>query len=680
MFIRLRNIATSILLGACIAANAQSISNAETQYNEFVRIISTSGESISAYDALYLSYEQYWGVLNSNNQIEYAQARNGLKTILPYLNNGAYFYTGIKNNKRATEFVEAYVSITMHEQMQNESLQIGDDYATFAWMAATNSYNSKKYDKAIIYLQAYINSGESKRRAEAYNYMAKSYIHLNDYTHAQFILEQGLTLYPDNLSMLTSIINLLGEQKSDDTALQRYVTQAFRYKPTDEGLINIQAQLYERNHKYEEALMMYNKLYQMKPRSLEVARHLAINSYNAGVVYAQQASAGGKESKECKKTAGEFFTLAVKQLNDVLYSDPLAINYAYALANAYAYIGDDINLQKINSKLQQLGYEPATISDSANMEVMAYTNESSKPNLTAPIQRPIAQNQPQSQPSQQRTVNNMNRPLPVMAAKSDVDVNIPVNATDNLNTYAIIIANEKYQKVAEVPNAENDGNVFAEYCNKVLGIPSEHIRKHLNVTFGDMIDAIEDMKSIAAAASMRGECNIIFYYAGHGVPDEKTKTAHMLPVDADGRQMRVCYPLSTLYSELENMNTNCTTVFLDACFSGATRNESEMLMSARSVAIAVDEEEVDGNIVIFSAATDDQTALSYDDKNHGMFTYYLLKKLQETKGDVNLYDLSNYVTSEVALQARLKNHKDQTPTIASGLTMGDRWKKIKLKD
>lgn len=104
-----------------------------------------------------------------------------------------------------------------------------------------------------------------------------------------------------------------------------------------------------------------------------------------------------------------------------------------------------------------------------------------------------------------------------------------------------------------------------------------------------------------------------------------------------------------------------------------------MLMSARSVAIAVDDNEVEGNIVIFSAATNDQSALAYDEQKHGMFTYYLLKKLKESRGDINLQELSDYIKDNVTLQARLKNHKDQTPTVIPGVSMGEKWKHIKLK-
>lgn len=668
-----------LLSGGVSHLKAQSLSNAVAQYNEFVRTFTASGESLTAYNALYLSYEQYMGVLNGSNAAEKSQAQVGLKNIFPYLNQAAYYYTGQRNNARAEQFVEAYIDVSMHEAMQSEGLTIGADYATFAWMAATNNYNARKYAKAITYLQAYINSGEAKRRSDAYNYMAKAYVYLNDVPHAQYVLEQGLVLYPDNLALLTTIINTLGEHKTDDTALQKYVTQAMRFKPNDEGLINIQAQLYERTAQYAQAATTYIRLRQLKPQSLEVARHLALNYYNAGVVYAKRASTeSGKEARQSKQMACDYFTQAANVLNEVLHNDPLAINYAYALANAYAYVGDTERLQAITSKIQALGYSPTTIGGS-DMQLMDFNAASKRPNL-------VAAAPPTPTPAAQPPVQNaFKAPTPVAQAAvappkqtlSDVDTDIPVNPVDNANTFAIIIANEKYTRVAEVPNAEHDGNVFAEYCHKVLGIPNDNIRKHLNVTFGALLDAVEDMKAIAAAK--HGQCNFIVYYAGHGVPDEKSKSAYILPVDADGRQMRVCYSLASFYAELAAMQANCVTVFLDACFSGATRDEKKMLMSARSVAIAVDDDEVDGNLVVFSAATSDQSALAYDEQQHGMFTYYLLKKLKETRGNVTLQDLGDYVRDEVTLQARLKNHKNQTPTVTPGLSLGDKWKNYKLK-
>ena len=54
-------------------------------------------------------------------------------------------------------------------------------------------------------------------------------------------------------------------------------------------------------------------------------------------------------------------------------------------------------------------------------------------------------------------------------------------------------------------------------------------------------------------------------------------------------------------------------------------------------------------------AQGDETAYLYKEQRHGMFTYYLLKKLQETKGEATLGEISDYVTSEVRKQSIVIN-------------------------
>lgn len=153
-----------------------------------------------------------------------------------------------------------------------------------------------------------------------------------------------------------------------------------------------------------------------------------------------------------------------------------------------------------------------------------------------------------------------------------LDQNIPtVTPNSNTNTFAVIIGNEQYTQVAHVPYANNDARIFAEYCKKTLGVPIQNVRKYENVTFGMMLTALSDLKNIAEA--YQGDINIIFYYAGHGIPNEQTHDAFLLPVDADGKQTEACYPVSRLYKELGGMGVKNVVVFMDACFSGAQRGE-----------------------------------------------------------------------------------------------------------
>lgn len=103
-----------------------------------------------------------------------------------------------------------------------------------------------------------------------------------------------------------------------------------------------------------------------------------------------------------------------------------------------------------------------------------------------------------------------------------------------------------------------------------------------------------------------------------------------------------------------------------------------MMTSARGVAIKVKQEVPQGNMVVFTAAQGDETAYQYKEKGHGMFTYFLLKKLQETKGEATLGELSEYVTSEVKKASLLNNNKSQTPSVIPAVGFGN-WQTTTLK-
>lgn len=264
----------------------------------------------------------------------------------------------------------------------------------------------------------------------------------------------------------------------------------------------------------------------------------------------------------------------------------------------------------------------------------------------------------------------------VKLGTSDVDENIPENPTTNNKTFAVVIANQNYTNVAGVPLALNDGLAFSKYCEKTLGMPAENVRYYADASYGTMLRAIRDIKNIASA--FNGDINIVFYYAGHGIPNEATKDAYLLPTDADGTQTEGCYSLNKLYTELGSTKAKEIIVFLDACFSGSKREEG-MLASARGVALKAKQEDPRGNMVVFSAASGDETAFPYSAKGHGLFTYYLLKKLQESKGDVNLGELSDYISENVKQQSVVINRKVQTPTATPSTWIATGWKEMTLK-
>lgn len=261
------------------------------------------------------------------------------------------------------------------------------------------------------------------------------------------------------------------------------------------------------------------------------------------------------------------------------------------------------------------------------------------------------------------------------SVKSDVDSNLPVSSGTNENLFAIIIANENYHKVAKVDYAEHDGIVFKQYCQTVLGIPEKHISYLTDATLLNMKYEVKHMKDVADAYD--GQARFIFYYAGHGFPDEKGDEAFLLPVDGSGMNPDEGFSLSDLYQQFGNMPAQNITVFMDACFSGSQRGDG-MLSSARGVAIRAKKKEPASNTVIFSAASNDETANPYHEQGHGLFTYFLLKKLKENP-NVTLGELESYINSQVRKVSTVDIRKVQTPTTTAPAGMADNWKTMKLK-
>lgn len=255
---------------------------------------------------------------------------------------------------------------------------------------------------------------------------------------------------------------------------------------------------------------------------------------------------------------------------------------------------------------------------------------------------------------------------------SDVDKNIPKTNKLNQNAFVLIIANENYKNVAKVPYALRDGEIFRQYTQLTLGIDPKHIKVYQNASFSEMLLAFDWIKQ---ALTINPNAKAIIYYSGHGIPDEQSRSAYLLPCDGNSTNLRTAYKVDELYHDLGATNKSVT-VFLDACFSGAKR-EGGMLASAKGVAIHVRPGEPQGKTVVFSAATGDETAGFYKSQQHGMFTYWLLKNLQ-TNADATYEQLFNSLYQQVRSSSFDENNKTQTPTVQCGVEAID-WRTWTLK-
>jgi hypothetical protein len=259
---------------------------------------------------------------------------------------------------------------------------------------------------------------------------------------------------------------------------------------------------------------------------------------------------------------------------------------------------------------------------------------------------------------------------------SDVDVNIPHSEKEFTNRYALIIGNEDYTKFqndlsaeANVAFARNDASAFKMYAEKTLGIPERNITFLLDATAGAMRQGITKMNLIAKNSG--GDAEFFVFYAGHGLPDEASRDSYLIPIDISGKFIQHGIPLRDLYSQLTEYPSQRVTVFLDACFSGGARGQE--LISSRGIRIRPKNETVKGNMVVFAASEGDESALPYQQKNHGLFTYYLLQKLQLSQGRLKYAEMAQYLENHVALESVIVNDKEQHPKTILSPEIIDTW-------
>lgn len=271
---------------------------------------------------------------------------------------------------------------------------------------------------------------------------------------------------------------------------------------------------------------------------------------------------------------------------------------------------------------------------------------------------------------------------------SDVDRNIPKTDKQYPNRFALIIGNEDYEskgmygtKGQNVPYASVDAEVFKKYCIKMLGIDEKNIVFRKDATFNEMTRGVERIVSLVnSRMKYEQDAEIVFYYAGHGLPDDE-KIPYLIPVDVNvGDLEHSSISMYNLCTKLSNTHALRVTVFLDACFSGGARDKS-LLAEQRAMIITPNKEVLTGNTVVFSATTNEQSALPYNKKMHGMFTYFLLKKLQESEGKCTYSQLFDYVIRKVSYQSVFDNDQHQDPTYqVSPAAEQDNWRDWKFID
>ena len=274
-----------------------------------------------------------------------------------------------------------------------------------------------------------------------------------------------------------------------------------------------------------------------------------------------------------------------------------------------------------------------------------------------PVQQVQAQPMPDSVPS-------LSPPLP----SSDVD-RIPVRSgASKKNAYAIVIGIEQYrEKLPKADFADRDAKLVGEYLTKVMGYPEENVvvRTNDKASMNDLAKYLESW----LPNNVEKESSVFIYYSGHGAPNTKTGDAYLVPYDGDPTFIeKTGYPLKKLYAQLENLPTKDITVVLDSCFSGAG-GRSVIGKGLRPMGLSIEHSiSAAGKAVVLAASSGDQVSSTYEEKGHGLLTYFFLKGLQgagdlNKDGNIDMAELYDYVKPNVSKVARKQYNNEQIPQL-----------------
>ena len=251
---------------------------------------------------------------------------------------------------------------------------------------------------------------------------------------------------------------------------------------------------------------------------------------------------------------------------------------------------------------------------------------------------------------------------------SDVDELPAITVKQNMHAFAIVIGIEQYrQKLPKADFATHDARTVTKYLTKTMGYQEENVVLLLNdrASKSDFEKYFE--KWLPNNVDKGG--SVFVYYSGHGAPNPKTGDAYLVPYDGDPAFIdETGYSLKRMYTALGKLPAKEVIVALDSCFSGAG-GRSVIAKGSRPLVMNLQNNVVlPQNMTVLSASAGDQTSSTYDEKGHGLFTYFLLKGIKNEDvmrpdGSLRIDDLYGYIKPQVERIARKQYNNEQTPLL-----------------
>ena len=232
------------------------------------------------------------------------------------------------------------------------------------------------------------------------------------------------------------------------------------------------------------------------------------------------------------------------------------------------------------------------------------------------------------------------------------------------DAYAIVVGIERY--LTQIPNAtyaRRDAYAVKRHL-QAMGFAERHIHMIVDrhATQAALKSELRWLRNNTDKNSL-----VFFYFSGHGAPDPASREAYLVTSDTRLDDLAdSAFPLKDLYRSLDRLPAGHVIVALDSCFSGAGGRSVLETGSRPLVTVRTGTGNL-GKTVALAAAANDQISGILRRKEHGVFTYYLLRsfnrKFSGAKDQgIPLSEIYAYVKPRVEDASR-RHNRTQVPQI-----------------
>ena len=235
-------------------------------------------------------------------------------------------------------------------------------------------------------------------------------------------------------------------------------------------------------------------------------------------------------------------------------------------------------------------------------------------------------------------------------------------------TRALVIGISDYDDLEPLKFCKNDGVAMLDILSS-LGYQINNSSNLIGyVTWQNMRDGIINFFT---DSRVKPTDTLLFYYSGHGVPDEygdmyfaTSEIDHNIPY-------RRGYSFNELAKMVQRTVSTRIVVILDCCYSGSanlSKGQEDDVARLGTAAIDRGSRILQGEgRCILAASQALQEAYILEEKNHSLFTYYLLQGLQgkesevfDQHGNITVDTLSSYVYNRI-MSLPLEKRPKQKP-------------------